>query len=406
MKVVRAIGQAFEVCHKLNLSHTPRSANPESADLILGNDNTNGSNSGSSETNAEAAAVAAAAASCTGNNKKSSSSSSSPAIAKGTCSCEDERPAERVEDAVTGMERGKKEEELMMKASSTPAIISSCSRKNLSIQSIPRGDACKLSDASKEAAAAASGALLSSSSHDLSSVSNSLKMIEERIEQLAGRIARMEVNQSKLLQILLPDKSVKMDPAFTLSGMSDYRNTTSSADPPVMIQKSVMGLPSSASLPLDCLSFNSIHMFQQSNQLQQQQHQANMSASTASTPNPTSTCNTFHSADHTYQPHYHSILTGYQMSSSSSAGSKPPDSLPLQSPGHDSLLSSGQSAYVLCAFLLLQPIVLRSTVNSNNINQRNTRRHTLTSVAECAMSTNQPPIQTHRSHHPADDEFF
>lgn len=248
----------------------------------------------------------------------------------------------------------------MMKASSTPAILSSSSssRKNLSTPSTGKRDTSLLTEASPETtttkttsaagakATTAAAAASSSSSHDLSCVSTCLKTIEQRIEQLAHKVAQMEENQSRLLQILLMDKDAIMNPGSTLSTMSDYRTSSASAgDPssshhhhhPLMVQKSVMGLPSSSSLPLDCLSFNSIHLFQQSSQ----QQQGILSASVAPTPTATLTssassgCHPFQPGDHTYQPHFQSILTGYQMAS------KPPDSLPLQSPGHDSLLSSG-----------------------------------------------------------------
>lgn len=374
MKVVRAIGQAFEVCHKLNVSQNSpkRTGNSESADLVLGNDDTHaGSNSSHSETIADAAS--AAGTTVRAKRTSTSPSSSSPAIVKG-CSCKDERSTEvkEEEDTITVSQgsRVKREEEMMMmttmKASSTPAIISTCSLKEdqHQQQSAPRGDPdaamSLLTEASKASASAAAGTeahLLSSSSRDLSSVSNSLKMIEERIDQLADRIARMEVNQCRLLQILSPEKTAttgsRIDHPIisgTASSLSDYRTSASSADTPVMIQKSVLGLPSSASLPLDCLSFNSIHLFQQSNQ-----HQ------TSSTANPNATsngCSNSQSTDHAYQPLYHSILTGYQMSSSTAAsGHKPPDSLPLQSPGHDSLISSGQ--FLVSSMLL----IARSSAN-------------------------------------------
>lgn len=439
MKVVRAIGQAFEVCHKINVSNNGNSSSncrsdpaaSESADLVVGNDNTNNNSGSITAASAETAAATGAevTASCTGNKKKKSSSpsvSSSPltsTTAEGAsgvaasagdgerfCCRHDERRTEHKAHAAAATttvtkEKSaavKRDEDLLMKASSTPAIISTakssnfCNRaraapdgsENSSILSTFHGkeeDASKFTDQTSKSAipemmtSITSGGCCSHAADkcaadgclphphpDLSCMSRSLQMMQERMEQLCSHMSRMEENQSKLLQILLMDKKDPCDrmnhashlssKSATMAGFvpssSSSTTITASGDHPVMIQKSLLsGLPSSASLPLDCLSFNSIQLFQQQASTGNQAHSVSALTNGTSGSSQSSGCPFPQSSDHhvqqqqqqTYQPHFQSILntmTGYQMSTSTS--SKPPDSLPLQSPGHDSLISSGQ----------------------------------------------------------------
>lgn len=309
---------------------------------------------------------------------------------------DEDEEKEGLDKRLSSRKRVAKDEDLMRKATSSPIIscISSSSRRHQGLKDPPTPNPTTTTvstsgEASNGPATVTRSATTSTLTHHdsspsreaqpgldsdhLSTLCRSLDVIADRIEQLVQRMDRMECSQNRLMDLLLlvtplspgtssargtesqafvcqqqqqnHHNSSPLLPVLVNGSGNSQSVPTNSSNPGNPAQNHPSVLPSSASLPLDCLSFNSIHL---------------------SFPHhPSSTQPVVREAVH---PLFQSILTGYhmhpptlcpasttaanttmRMSSSSSSPDPeskagPPDSLPLlQSPGHDSLLSSGES---------------------------------------------------------------